>query len=392
MNVLLVTHLFPSPVEPTAGIFIQEQLRFLKERCAIRAVVPVPWFPPFRGFRRWTRFAEIPRREKWEDLEIRHPRYVTFPRRILFSAVGFLYLSALLRAAGRCSFDVVHAHWAYPDGFAAVAFAKLCRRPVVLTVHGSDINVFTERRLWRAEILWALRRADRVIAVSRGLREKMIALGVRSDRISVVNNGVDMRAFHPAAKPGRSTAVRRILYVGRFIREKGLEVLLRAAALLTTSREDLEFVLVGGNRERRDSQPFETLAADLGIAGSVRFVDAVPISEVPTWLRGADVFVLPSFSEGFPLSLIEAMACGVPVVSTTCGGPQEIVSEETGLLVRPGDPEALADAIRYVLDHPEAYSSSVISAHARSRYDYRRVSKRIVAEYDRAIRSSPYRP
>jgi len=391
MNVLLVTHLFPNPVEPTAGIFIQEQLRFLRERCAIRAVVPVPWFPPLRGFRRWSRFAEIPRGETWEDLEIRHPRYVTFPRRIFFSAVGFLYLAALLRAAGRLSFDVIHAHWAYPDGFAAVAFAKLRRKPVVLTVHGSDINVFTRRRLWRAEILWALTEADRVIAVSQGLREKMVALGVDSDRISVVNNGVDMRAFRPEGDPRRSSAVRRVLYVGRFIREKGLDVLLRAAALLTASRRDLEFVLVGGNRERRDGEPFETLTADLGIEEIVRFVDAVPISEVPKWLRGADVFVLPSFSEGFPLSLIEAMACGVPVGSTTCGGPQEIVSEETGLLVRPGDPEALADAIRYVVDHPEAYPPSVISAYARDRYDCRAVSKRIVAEYERAIRGSPHR-
>ena len=369
------------------GIFIREQLRFLKERCAIQGIVPVPWFPPIRGFRRWSRFSEIPRREVWEGLDLHHPRYVTFPRRIFFSAVGFLYLIALLRTAWRLPFDIVHAHWAYPDGFAAVMFAKLRRRPVVVTVHGTDINVFTRRRLWRAEILWALSRADRVIAVSQGLRRKLIALGVDPDRISVVNNGVDTRAFHPKEGADRPRAASRVLYIGRFIREKGIEVLLRSAALLTTeSRRDLEFVFVGGNRERRDGEPFEALAAELGIGDKVRFVDAVPISEVPEWLRGSDLFVLPSFSEGFPLSLIEAMACGVPVVSTTCGGPQEIVTEETGLLVPPGDPEALADAMRHILDHPEGYPASRISTYAQGKYDYRVVSTRIMMEYDRAHR------
>ena len=387
MKVLLTSHLFPNEVDPVSGVFVKEEAQFLTKRCELKIVAPIPWFPPLRGFGRWSRLSKIPYRQQVDGLDVFHPRYLLFPRRILFCTAWFFYLLALLQVGRKLEFDLVHAHVAYPDGLAAVLFSKITRRPVIITTHGGDVKTYPrERKIWKLLTVLALLKADKIVAVSNDLKKAIRELGVDVEKVEVIPNGVDITLFHPIAK---STAVAekrirnlaRIIYVGRLEQQKGVEVLVRAMSMLVATRGDLELTVVGANRAERGEAEVLTLTRQLGLEEKIRFIDAVPLYEVPLWIATADVLVLPSFSEGFGLSLVEALACGRPVVSTTCGGPEDIVTEKVGILVPPGDAKALARAIAYVLDHPEKYNPMKISSYAHQRFSLEKISSQIFDLY-----------
>ncbi|HID95733.1 MAG TPA: glycosyltransferase family 4 protein [Candidatus Latescibacteria bacterium] len=393
MKVLLISHLFPNGVDRVSGIFVKEQVRFLKEKCQISVVAPTLWFPPLPGFGRWSRLNQIPLRESLEGVDVYHPRYLRFPRMVLPSLVWLSYLFALFRAAKKLKFDLIHAHFAYPDGFAGVLFARIVHKPVIITAHGSDINIYTERKILRRMIVWALSESNAVIAVSERLKRRIDRLGILSKRIKVIYNGIDLKTFRPIdrsvaiSRKGLSEGKKRVLYIGRFVHQKGLKVLIEAMSSLRSSRDDVELILVGA--KDGDEAEFAKMGERLGLTGKILFVGQVPLADVPWWLAVSDVFVLPSFSEGFPLTVIEALACGRPVVSTRCGGPEEILTEQTGLLVSTGDPQALANAIGYVLNYPERFDPEQIASYARRRFNLRRTSAQIMALYSSVMRDMP---
>jgi len=193
----------------------------------------VPWFPGARLFARWSaagRLVGVPAHERLGGLEVHHPRVFYVPR-VGHALAPALYAGSLWPAvsARRGKVDVVLGSWAFPDGAAAVTLARLLGVPAVVKLHGSDLNVLAELPPVERCLRLALPRADRVVAVSRGLSEKAQALGVRPERIAIVPNGVDRELFHPQ---DRAAARRELglpadrplaLYVGRLERAKGTE-------------------------------------------------------------------------------------------------------------------------------------------------------------------------
>jgi len=386
MKVLITSHLFPNRVNPFSGIFIREQLRFIRDRCEVKLIIPTPWFPgwlrPVLRSRRWAEISRIPARDVWDGIEIIRPRYLTFPRMFLIELVGFFYFLALSKASGDLDFDLIHAHTAYPDGFGAAMLSVSSGRPLVVTVHGSDLKILPSRGKLRPLISWTLRRANAIIAVSSELKEIAVELGADPRKVTVVNNGVDTGMFS-RAKRASSGSYKKVLYVGRFVREKGVGVLIEAASLVLKKRDDLRFLLVGRTKDGGDE--FERMVSSLGIGDKVKLMDAVPFEEIPKLLSSSDIFVLPSFSEGFPLSIIEAMACGKPVVATKCGGPEQIVTKDVGVLIEPGDPRKLAEAISWVADHPNSYDPERISSMAKEKYDLGKLAGKIFSVYRAAL-------
>jgi glycosyltransferase involved in cell wall biosynthesis len=289
---------------------------------------------------------------------------VLYVPRVGRSLSAGLYAASVAREvlARRGRVDVVLGTWAYPDGCAAVLLARALRLPVVVKLHGSDLNVVARLAGPRAQLRALLPRADRVVAVSRALAEEAAALGVAPDRIRLVRNGVDTDRFAPAdreaarAELGLPRERRVLLYVGHLKESKGVLDLAAAYRELAAARKGADLVIVGEGDAR----------GRLEASGpGMRLVGARPHEEVPRWMAAADVVVLPSWNEGTPNAVIEALACGRRVVATAVGGvPDLVTSPLVGELVPPHQPAALAAALARALDQP--YSAEEVASAARS--------------------------
>ena len=384
MNVLISSHLYPSCLSQLAGSFVHNQVRFLKEHCHIESIVPTPWFP-LPGFGRWSAYRKTAARERMDGVEVRRPRYVTYPRRFMLAAAWRSYLKALKGASDHVP-DVIHAHCAYPDGLAAVHYGRSIGRPVVITVHGHDMKDLSRHPRWRSLIREALQGADAVIAVSEELARLVEEVGeVARSRVKRIPNGVDCSLFGFDGKRRAGENGWNILYVGRFDPAKGIGLLLEASATLIAQGRDLQVRLVGGGTSTGKGEEFRRQAHELGIADKVTFVDEVAWQDIARHMAAADLFVLPSFSEGFPLVIVEALASGLPVVATRCGGPEEVVGEGVGRLAAVGDAADLQRQIAHVIDHYDSYDRASIRQLAEEQFDYSKIALRIKSVYDEVV-------
>jgi teichuronic acid biosynthesis glycosyltransferase TuaC len=395
LNVLVVSRLYPRPGDPVLGVFVEEEARALSRRCRIRVVSPCPWFPPWKAFKRWYPYSQLPFRESRRGIHVLRPRMFLLPRNLLFPLWGHsLYLS-LRRCMHEIQrdfpFDLIHAHTVYPDGLAAAMLGRARQRPTVITVHGGDVNVHLRQPLVKRLGRRALSNADRVIAVSSGLKNALVEEhGLEPERITVLPNGVDVARFAPSARSeaearlGLHDTAPHIVYVGAIAQSKGIAHLLRAIHRLRQERScPVQLTLVGQGEYETAAR---ALARELDIADAVAFAGQRPNEEIPIWINASDVVVLPSLSEGFGVVLVEAMACGRPVVATTCGGPQDIVTSETGILVPPADDAALAQALLEVLRDGDRFPPERVRQRALDNYAYDRIVSRMTAVYEEVLR------
>ena len=239
--------------------------------------------------------------------------------------------------------------WAFPDGVGAVALARLLGVPAVVKVHGTDMNVLARRPSIAQNLRWALPRARRVVAVSRPLGDAVASFGVPRERIDIVPNGVDAELFHPRDRNAARSELghpgderRWLLYVGRLEKPKGVLDLLEAFSILSRRRDDVRLVIVGDGSER--GALARAAASELG--DRVLVVGQRPLEDVPRWLAACHALVLPSWAEGTPNVVLEALACGRRVVATSVGGTPELISGPgLGELVPPRRPALLAEAL-----------------------------------------------
>jgi teichuronic acid biosynthesis glycosyltransferase TuaC len=390
LSVLVVSRLYPRPSDPVLGIFVEEEAVALSKRCQVRVVSPVPWSPPLKPFKRWYSYSQLPHRERRRGVEVLRPRMLLLPRNLLFGLLGHsLYLSLRRHASeiGRdFPFDVIHAHTAYPDGFGAVMLGRALGRPTVITVHGGDVTVHMRHHLARRLGRWALSNADRVIAVSSGLQRALVQdHGIEAEKLTIIPNGVDATRFAPIPRPeararlGLHDEGSKLLYVGAIAESKGVAYLLRAIHRLRhTSAWPVELIVVGEGGYEKAAR---ALASQLDITDAVTYAGKRPNDEIPLWMNACDVVVLPSLSEGFGVVLVEAMACGRPVVATACGGPEDIVTPEVGILVPPGDEASLADALAAALKSDRRFAAQEIRRYVMETFAYDRVGARILDLY-----------
>jgi glycosyltransferase involved in cell wall biosynthesis len=389
LRVLVISFMYPNTVDPSAGVFIEEQVKYLSRRCEVRVLSPTPWFPPVKFLRRWYRYRLRPVREVREGTYILRPRFLSIPGDP-FTTAGFSYFFCLLWVVPKLKrsfdFDLVHAHVSYPDGFAAVLIGKLLKKPVVVTEHTGNFSEVSRRTVCRRDMsVYALKNAGLVISVSTSQREQLLREGLLEENVVKISNGVDMNLFCPADGARARPQEKTILFVGHLIEEKGVGLLLEAFRnLLQGRRNDLR-LLVAGDGVLRKYLLDKTKS--MGIETKVRFLGAVSKAQVAELMKECDVLVLPSFRESFGIVLVEAMACGKPVVATRSGGPTEIVSEDTGVLVPYGDADVLSKAIGYVLDNPHKFEAGKISRHVRQKYDILRVTEKILKSYGRVLRT-----
>ena len=356
LKVLTFSTLFPSSVLPGHGIFVETRLRELLKSGEVesRVVAPVPWFPSSDP--RWgdyARFAATPAREQRNGLDVLHPRYLLLPKVGMTTAPLTLALGA--RAAVQrliaegFDFDVIDAHYYYPDGVAAALLARWFNKPLTVTARGSDVNLIGGHALPRRFMQWASRVASASIGVSQALVDRMRELGLGSARQLTLRNGVDLTRFQPA---GDVAALRAqlgvagsplIVSVGNLLPVKGHDLAIEALARLRQQGLDARLCVIGAGPLRDELQ---ALASQRGLDGEVRFLGALPQEQLAAWYGAADLLMLASEREGWPNVLLESMACGTPVVATSVGGIPEIVDvPSTGRLVAERSAAALADAV-----------------------------------------------
>ena len=360
-KVLVVTSLYPSDSEPQKAPFNFETIKALSQLVDLQVVSPRPW---------WTRIrtpSQILRspRTCYAGIPAVYPSYWSLPSitRMHGKALSRSMSPLVRRIRREFPFNVVFGTWAYPDMVAAARIARDAGCPFIAKVHGSDINEFAESADMREQISCALKQADRVIAVSAALGDKVCGLGVNRDSVRVQHNAVDGDRFfirnreETRAKLGLAGTRKLLLYVGRLSKEKGVDILLNA--MESPGMEDIDVVIVGHGAE---SDSLLAQHGRLGLGEHVRFVGTKLPAEIPDWITASDALCLPSRREGCPNVILEALASGRPVVAARVGGVPELLTEANGVMVEPEDPGALAKGIRDVLDRawqPEALRQTV---------------------------------
>lgn len=362
VRTLLFSTLYPSSLRPGHGIFVETRLRELLKTGGVetRVVSPVPWFVSSHPrFGAYAVHARTPRRETLNGVEVHRPRYLQLPKvgmTISPLAMALAAVPTLRRLlAERYDFDLIDAHYYYPDGVAAALLGRWFDRPVVVTARGSDLNLIAGHRLPRRMMQWAARTARASIGVSGALVDVLRGWGLDPARLHLMRNGVDLDRFRPlpmdAARRRLGLADGPVLLsVGNLVTLKGHDLTIQALAALTGEFPDAVLCLIGEGPERAR---LVALAARLGLSHRVRFVGAVANAGLAHWYGAADVSVLASSREGWANVLLESMACGTPVVATRVGGTPEVLADAAGgRLVDVRDVPHLADALAEVLRSP----------------------------------------
>ncbi|MDE2181825.1 MAG: glycosyltransferase family 4 protein [Alphaproteobacteria bacterium] len=354
MSVLTVTTLFPNAAMPQHGAFVAARLDKLLDSRSVQAevIAPVPWIPPLVRYAPAGRLDLVPRLTARNGTKIWHPRYLVVPKigmtltpRTLYGA--FRRTLERLLAAGR-RYDLIDAHYFYPDGVAAVRLAREFAIPVVVTARGTDVSLIPDFAGPRRMILDAAAKADGLVTVCQALKDRLVELGVAAERVTVLRNGVDLDLFKPIdreqARKGLGLTRTTLLSVGWLIPRKGHDHVIRALRLLP----DTDLLIAGTGPEHAY---LEMLAKHSGVADRVRFLGTLSATELAKVYGAADALVLASSREGWANVLLESMACGTPVVASAVWGTPEVVAEPAaGMLIPRIDAEAIAAAVRKLLE------------------------------------------
>jgi glycosyltransferase involved in cell wall biosynthesis len=311
-------------------------------------------------FGQYAEIARIPRLEERFGLRVDHPRYPLLPKIGMNWAPLALFAATLplLRRQIKQGqdFDLIDAHYFYPDGVAAVMLGQVLGCPVVVTGRGTDLNIIPSYRVPRLWISWAARRAAGLVTVSRGLKRRLEALGVAPERVLVLPNGVDLSRFSPydreKARQAAGFARPTLLAVGNLVALKRHRLMVEALTLLT----GIDLAIVGDGPER---PAIEALARERGVADRVRLHGRLDQDRLPEIYSAADLLLLVSTNEGWPNVLLESMACGTPVVVSDLDGISDIVAQpEAGRILMETTPIALAGVIRDLLVAPPARAAT----------------------------------
>jgi glycosyltransferase involved in cell wall biosynthesis len=322
----------------------------------LAVVSPQPWFPGqslIRLLRPGYR-PQAPALEIQQGIRVYHPRFLSVPGLLRrFDGWSMALASAgLMRRLRRQGARLIDAHFAYPDGEAATRLGRWLGLPVTVTLRGTETPHSRDPRL-RPRLARTLGTAARVFAVSDSLRRLALELGASEDKTEVVGNGVDTRRFHPVDRDaarvhlGLPADARVLISVGGLAERKGMHRVIDCLPALRVQHPDLHYLIVGGGGPEGDMRPeLDAQVARLGLVGRVHFLGVLPPDELKWPLSASDVFVLATRNEGWANVFLEAMACGLPVVTTDVGGNREVVCrDELGNIVPFGDAAALARAL-----------------------------------------------
>jgi len=382
-RVLSLARSYPNNVFETQGLWTERPARHLARLCELHVISPVPYCPPLPRHPRlayYTRFRDVVPAEVRDGIHVYHPRFPIGPGTTTKALEPVAYrfgIARLVRTLSReARFDLIHAHFAFPDGVVARALSRSLRIPYVITEHAPWHSWWLGDGKVRDDTVAAARDAAAVAGVSRYVRRTILDHAPEA-RVLVIPIGVEGSTF--ALGPPLEQRAKQIAFVGFISAIKGVDVLVDAMASVVAEEPDARLVIVGDNfyrATRFEEEEISRRAEPLVGSGHVEFVGRKAPDEVASIMRSSSVLVLPSQAETFGAVLVEALACGTPVVATRSGGPEDIVTPELGRLVDYGDARALAAALLEVLRNRQLFLPERLREHALREWNWAHIADR----------------
>ena len=358
-NVLLITNLFPNPEEPNRGVFVFNMAAEVGKMVDLTIISPLPWFPKWqmlKSFKNWYKFSLIPQTYTIKKQNVICPKYLAIPK------AGWLHsfslFAALLPVVWRLNknrrFDLINAHWLFPDGVASYWISKILKVPLVSSARGCDINHYLTYKLRRPQILSSLRYANRITVVSEAQKENIIRAGISGSKINTIKNGIDIEKFRLRDKKqcreelNVDKNITSILFIGQLVPVKGFDYLIEAAQKLVKAGTKNFIVTVIGEGPLRPQ--FERKIKEMGLEGDFAFLGEQPHDKLSLWYGASDLLCLPSIREGCPNVVMEALASGRPVVASRIGGIPELINEKNGILFTTGMVSELTKALKVAVE------------------------------------------
>ncbi len=393
MKVLVISTMFPNQAQPVHAVFVRNRISRVAKGCDVRVLSPIPWFPFGGLIGKYSHRKSIPKRDTMDGLSVEYPRFLSIPA-ILKPLDGIFLFFSLWFAARRIrkefDFDLIDAHLAFPDGFAASLLGKLLGKPFVVTLRGHDVNDLPKYPIRVRQVKYALSRAKRVIGVANALREAAVDLGCEESKTVTISNGVDVDLFEVRSREecrerlGLPVDRKIVLSVGHLVERKGFHIIVDALGEMRNRGEEVPYlVIVGAPGEEGDySETIRERVAALGLENDVHMAGAQLNHTLCDWYSSADVFCLASSKEGWANVLLESLASGTPVVGTNVWGtPEVICSDDYGVLVD-RTKGSIADGLSKALTTD--WDREAISEYARSQ-TWEAVADKCIENFEQAL-------
>ncbi|RDH83771.1 MAG: hypothetical protein DIZ80_06435 [endosymbiont of Galathealinum brachiosum] len=360
MKVLLVTNLFPTPVDLERGVFTLQLAKELNKICDLTIVCPLPWFPKIKMLRfldKWYQLANVPEKYEIDGLTVYSPKYFLLPKvsESFHDVLMGMRLEPFIKALhNKQKIDVINSHWLYPDSVAVDRVAKKINVKHIATGLGCDINDSLTQRSKADKILKMLQNIGGVTVVSSRLKQVLVSNGIKEDNIKVILNGVDVNKFKlldsdiNRKKLNLDKSSKIILYVGRLSFEKSIDSLINAFHKIHHTNIELLLVIIGDGPELGF---LHEIVESLGLNKVVKFIGKVSHDEINSWFSSADIFCLPSLREGCPNVVLESLSSGCPVVASDVGALPDLITKDSGLLFEPKNIDDISNKLTLALNH-----------------------------------------
>lgn len=366
IKVLFISHMYPRENAPNSGIFVHEQAKaFVKQGIELRIVSPIPYVPfILQNNKKRKGYRKIPPFRTIEDIRVYYPHYLTAPGKF-FHGISCYTMNIGIQKIVTELFrdfkpDILHSHMVTPDGYAGFMLGKKFNLPVVCSLRGGDIDLYPYYKPFTMRLTkMVIAGTDQLVAVSNNLATKATSLAAPKNKIQAIHNGCDLQKFtftfaarlETRNQLGFTAEDKILLFIGSLQRDKGIYELITSFSYLSLRYPDLYLIIVGDGPEQ---QLIKKKVAQINLQKRIYFAGQIPHSKIPEIMSAGDIFVLPSYFEGFPNVVKEAMACSRPVIATRIGGIPEIVENgETGLLINPQDVKSLTDAAAKLVENKE---------------------------------------
>lgn len=357
MNILIISHMYPSTFNSMSGVFIHKQIKELVSLgCKVTVVSPIPWsgFPINIINSKWKKYSQIPFEYKLDNIEVYYPRYFEFPKGYFFKNSGKrMYIgikNTIYKLNNKYKFDLIHSHVALPDGYCGMLINNNLKIPHIVTIHGQDFQyTINKNDKLKETVFEVLKNVDKIIVVSSKLK-RIVQNTEFYNKLHIINNGIDI---NDNVKEGIAISDIPddidILSVSNLIKTKGIDLNIKAVKKLSKKYPYLKYYIIGDGPERLN---LECMVKQYGLVDNVIFLGKLEHHNVIKYMNKCKIFSLPSWQEGFGVVYVEAMLQGKPVIGVKGEGIEDvIIHNENGFLIKPKDVEDIVKIIDLLMEN-----------------------------------------